>query len=297
MANTESKSKNSIYKNMSSEDLEEMLRLDINANSSDELDPSYILKILEVLEERDDADKPKASPDIDSAYKSFLENYLPYTDHNGSLYDWEDTSAENTRLSSAKESPSNITKRQRKLISIKRYAAVAAVLIVVSILFFSTTAIGSSFWQSVVQWGRTTFGFSEISVSIDMNDELIPLHEALAEHGITEKIAPTWIPNGFEFLELDIHELPEQLIIAAFFVNGERTLIFQVNVLSRHLGSAFERNDDEVSVFHRNGIDHYITSNMDMVIVAWMNQNYECSFSGNITKGDAELIINSIYER
>jgi hypothetical protein len=297
MVNTETKNKNCMFKNMSSEDLKEMLRLDINADSSDELDPRYILKILEVLEERDDVDKPRTSHDIDSAYESFLESYLPNTDRNGSLYDWEDASTENTCLSSTKENPSNITKRQRKFISIRRYAAVAAVFIVVSTLFFSTTAIGSSFWQSFVQWGRTTFGFSEISVSIHMNDELIPLHEALAKRDITELLAPTWIPDGFEFLDLDVYELPEQIKIAATFVNGERFLVILINVFNRQLGSTFEKNDDEVSVFHRNGIDHYITYNMDMVIVAWMNQNYECSFSGNITKGDAELIITSIYER
>jgi hypothetical protein len=297
MASNEVKSKISILRNMSSEDLNELLRLDIHADSSDELDPNYILKILEVLEERNEADNFVERRNVNTAYQSFVENYLPYANSGASLYDWDDIPAENTSLSPMKSNPSNATKKQRRSI-IKRYAAVAAVLIIMSTLFFSTTALGSSFWQSVAQWGRTTFGFSGHSVSIHMNDELEPLHEAITEQGINELIAPKWIPDRFELVDFSVHDLPEETVFSALFEYENNFLIIQVSAMfNQQIGALYERNDEEVDIFIRNGVEHYIMTNMDIVKAVWRNQNFECMFAGDITEEEAKQIINSIYER
>lgn len=188
-------------------------------------------------------------------------------------------------------------RKTRRFINIKRLGIVAAAFIVISTLFFSATAHGSSIWQAIAQWGRETFGFSERAISVQKSEELISLHEALAAHNITELLAPTWIPDGFELTELDVAELPQQLIFTALFEYSERNLIIMINVLDKQTSNIYERNDSEIYTFHRNGIDHHIMDNMDMTKVVWMNKNYECLVTGNITVGDAQLMINSIYER
>jgi len=187
--------------------------------------------------------------------------------------------------------------RLRRYTSIKRLGIVAAAFVVFSTLFLSSTALGGSFWQSIAQWGRETFGFSERVITVQINEELISLHEALEEHGITTPLAPTWIPDGFELIDLYVDELPEKMIFMAQFENGVGVLLIQILALKNQIGNVYERNDEEISVFSRSGIDHYIMSNMEMVNVVWRNQNYECLISGDITIGDAQKMINSVYER
>ena len=295
--NDEKRNKNYMFERMSSEDLRELLRLDIHADSSEELDPGYILKIMEVLEERENKDTFDKYPDVDNAFQSFKENYLPHIDSAESLYDWDIEEEDIKSHSLSEHYPSKRRNKPHRFVKLKRLSLVAAVFIVIFTLFFSSTALGDSVWQSIAQWGRTTFGFSDRVATTEINEELRSLHEVLAEHGITELVVPTWIPDGFELIDLDVFELPEYIVFSALFEDIERILVIQINALKNQIGTAYERNDEEIYVLPQNGIDHYIMSNMDFVTVVWSNKNYECSFSGDISKGDAMLMINSIYER
>ncbi|MDR2572413.1 MAG: DUF4367 domain-containing protein [Oscillospiraceae bacterium] len=285
------------FDNMSSEDLVKLLKQDIHADNSNELEPSNILKILEVLEKRDYIDKGAIYPNINDSFLSFKENYLPYITNTESLYNWE---TENKTIESHALKEIQTFKRKNKPYNfnkLKRLSIVTVVFIAVTTLFFNTTALGGSFWQSVAQWGRETFWFSEGTSFLQMNNELTSLHEALTEQGITELLAPTWIPDGYKLIGLDATELPEKVMLAALFEYDEKILIIQIINHINHEKTTYEKSDEEIYIYPQNGINHYIMSNIDLVNVVWSNQNYECLLSGNITKGDAQLIINSIYER
>jgi hypothetical protein len=92
--------------------------------------------------------------------------------------------------------------------------------------------------------------------------------------------------------------LPEETMFCALFEYEENLLVIQISVLlNQHMGGVYERNDEDVYIFHRNGIDHYIMTNMDLVIAVWRSHNFEYSLSGNITEEEVMKIINSIYER
>jgi len=295
--NNEKQNKNNILNSMSSSDLRDLLRFDIYSENAEELDPCYILKIMEVLEEKEKKDICDQHPDVNIAFQSFKESYLPYTNDAESLYDWDNEGKDTLSHSQNRQNPSKSRIKPRRFVRLKRLGIVAAVFIVFSTLFFSTTALGSSFWQSITQWSRETFGFSNRTTSAHINMELIGLHEALVEHGITELVAPSWIPEGFELIDLIVLELSDKILFMTQLENGNDFLLIQLTYLSHNDGVIYERNDEDVEIYRRNGIDHFILSNMDYLKVVWNNQNIECFFTGDITKGDAQLMINSIYER
>jgi len=188
-------------------------------------------------------------------------------------------------------------RKPRRLIYLKRVALIAAAFIIISTVFINTTAYGATVWQSIALWGRETFGFTETVVPNQLDERLQSLHDALTEHGVTELLVPTWIPEGFELIDLYVEELPGQTVFVSLFEDCEKALVVEIISSSFQTSSYYEKSGGDVTVYRRNGIEHHIILNMERIVVAWQNKNYEGSISGDITSGEAEKIIDSIYER
>jgi len=288
--------KYSILDQMSTRDLEEILRLDIYDGDSNDTNTDYILKVMEVLAKRKEKDSPEQMPDVDTAWESFKKHYLPHADNEGSIYDKDTDDEQNLSHSKVKNLQQN-TNKPHNLIFLKRVALIAATFIVISTVFINTTAFGATIWKSIAKWGRETFWFSETVAPIQIDERLQNLHDALSEHGITELLAPTWIPQGFELMDFSVAELPEQVIFTSYFENASDTLVILITFLDEFSDSIYEKSDGGVTVYSRNGVEHYIMINEKRTAVVWMNGKYECSMIGNIAEDEAKKIIDSIYER
>jgi len=288
--------KYSILDQMSTRDLEEILRLDIYDGDSNDTDTDYILKVMEVLAKRIEKDSPEQMPDVDTAWESFKKHYLPHANNEGSIYDKDTDDEQNLSHSKVKNLHQN-TNKPHNLFFLKRAALIAASFIVISTVFINTTAYGATIWQSIALWGRETFGFTETVAPIRIDERLQSLHDALSEHGITELLAPTWIPDSFELMDFSVAELPEQIIFTSYFENASGTLVIQITSLNDLSVNTYEKSDGDLTVYRRNDIEHHIMINEDRTKVVWMNKNYECFFSGDFTSDEAGKIINSIYER
>ena len=51
-----------------------------------------------------------------------------------------------------------------------------------------------------------------------------------------------------------------------------------------------------MSVYERDGIEHYIMTNNRQINAVWTNKNYECSIGGDISEDELRKMIDSIYE-
>ena len=294
--------KKSVFEHMSTEDLQEMLRLDIRFSDTETTDAEYTLQILEVLARRKKEDKDYQSPNLDAAWGSFKENYLPYSGSEGSIYDWDDESNEHksntdytpTHCRIADPSKISMSPRRGRLL---RLSITAAAFVIISTVFFTSTALGGFVWQSFAQWTLETFGFSSRIDPTQINEELVGLHEALADYGIATLLAPIWLPDGFVLADLNVVDTEEKTIFLSLFQSGGMDLTVQIVSAKEEFVKIYEKDTEDAVSFRRNEIDHYVMTNDGKTSVVWTVGRYECGIIGSITEDEAIRMIDSIYER
>ena len=187
------------FNRMSTQELDEILRLDLRLPDGDGLGPDAILYIMAVIAGRETSSSEAASPDVDKAWQHLLSNYLP--DGTTGLLG-SDTSADNVPAPS-QPSPA-VRRHHRRARWILRIAGVAGIL---AVLFFVTTitayALGYDVWGTVAKWSSETFSFAakesgdrgDAADQQSNNLKFSSIQETLEHYGIEETIAPTWIPE------------------------------------------------------------------------------------------------------
>ena len=271
------------YNKMTTEELERFIEY---AFFETDITPEAFDEMMSVYNQRDGV----PTVDTNALWERFVNEYsqseetFPYV---------EPGEVENT----SQTKRNNSHKKQFSFHHLKRLGIAAAAFVIISTIFFTSTTYGAYLWQTFSHWTGATFGFARVETPFQINEELVSLHEALAEHGVTDLVAPTWLPDGFSLIELHVVDMLYDTFFIALFDNEDRYLTVQIRYLTGHSFSVFEKDYDEPEIYRRNGIDHYIMTNYDRVSVIWVFNNFECNIFGDITESEATRMIDSIYER
>ncbi len=273
------------FQEYSTEQLKDLLEAEL---MSDESDVEFIKAVTELLNEKTGTTHTQ---DIDAAWKEFKENHAV----SRPLYPEIDTPP------SAFKSTRG---RHRGVKAVKAAAAVAAIL---CLLTLTASAFGYNLWAAIARWTDETFRLiggteDEGSASADTPayaPELEELYTALAEHGVTEDVLPTWLPEGYEQTTFNCVENSSGELIFNVILEkeGEDRLIdlyYIVRTISPYV--QYQKNDGDPEVYGMGGISHYIMSNMGEYFATWTNGRVECSFSGFTSREELIRMINSIYE-
>lgn len=266
---------------LSTEELQEIIRQD-SLLDDDSSDIDTILYITNLLASR--ASSSDDSKDVDTAWKSFKENYYPYISDSEPLYSFD--SPEDKVVKAKPRRPSRVMKT----------LSVAAVLAVVIISGSVTaSAFGYNLWGAVAEWTRDTFGFTQSS----QNNGTYPfenLRDALDAYDIDEPIVPQWIPDGYGEDTVQAAETPDSKIIVAVSKYGSKEIKLEVKIFddpsNRHW--LYEMFEDDVEKYFSNGIDFYIMKNDDFTRVSWAVGNNECSILCSLKPKEIYRMIDSI---
>ena len=291
----------SVFDNMSTEALKEILRLDFQSDEDSDMDA--ILYIMGVVAKREKENPSAEYTDVHAAWESFLKNYLPYAGPK-SLYDLDkDGDDEDTPLDVGQTSLKKDFRPQKR----PRLMYAACIAAVISSLLLAGTitasALGFDLWGTVVKWTKDTFKFSAIAPDKNKSPLITgeiadnSFQETLTEYGIPSGLVPTWIPHGYSFESIDVAETPSRTTVLATYKNGANEIIITIASLSEPDTSTFEKDGENITIYSVNGVEHYIMNNLDIANVVWKEENYECSISGNFSLEDAKKMIDSIYER
>jgi len=185
---------------------------------------------------------------------------------------------------------------------------VAVAIIAVIVLMsgtFTAYALGYDVFGAIVTWTKETFGSTQQaeaapSAEVPSSDlsKLSELQSALDEYGITEKLAPTYIPKGFEQTEFHVEEADVSTFFASVLENEDDTIIIQIRQFSVAAnGAEYEKDDGDPEIYVVNNISHYIMTNMGKYHAVWKNGMFEVSISGLNTKEELVKMIESIYGR
>ena len=257
---------------MTTEELEEILRLDAEMPEGQESDTEKILYIMEVLAERKRNTSHTGKTALE-AYESFKQNYMPETDDN--------------------IIPIKTHRRMPRWV--RGLVATAAVLAILFTGSVTAKAFGFNIWKAVVQWTQETFHFGDWGNSNTNNNlAYASLQEALEKGNTPVWLVPTSTPEGFELADITVGQTPQKKTYKAKYKRGEQTLIITIQ---DHLGNSpfyVEQGEGLVEEYKANGITYYLFDNNEQVQAAWIVDSYECGITGKVTIDELKLMINSI---
>ena len=107
-------------------------------------------------------------------------------------------------------------------------------------------------------------------------------------------LAPTWIPKGYEMIELMVDRTPLTEKYVAIYTNGEQDLRITVRDYLDDVPVYVEQSDGLVEEYEVAGVTYYLFENYDAVKAVWIVDSYECYISGNVTIEELKQMIDSI---
>lgn len=285
---------------MSTAKLEKLLLQDFQdpEGGEDRMDKLYYAARL--LAERN----PDSGAAPNRAWESFQEKYLPFVEARSAHY--EDGTA-----------PSSYAAQGRRQSRSRRWGlrgilVVAALVVLLLSVSATAAATGHDLWRLLAQWTDEVISITPGQVTrVDPDEIRIPeegteyssLQEALDDCGLTLPVAPKWIPEGFELMELivDTHD-PTSLAFVTCYHGDDTTLLISLNIfLTRDDGGHggygdFQKDEGDPNPYEAGGITHLLSTNAGRPIALWVNGPVEGSIIGDITMDELKQIIDSIYE-
>lgn len=259
---------------LSTEELEQILRQDAEAPEEQETDTDFLLEVMEVLAERnrENAHTPKTA---EEAWESFQKHYAP--------------------KSGSSRSAQPVCPWIRRLV-----AAVAALVLILCIPVTARAFGWEELWDVVARWAKETFSFvsgdaervSEPSSTYD--GEYTSLQDLLKRSNRPYDMVPTWIPDGFVLKKVEKDITPEIEMYRAVYEDHSREFRIQIQTIGLSDAQMFEITNNSSEIYESHGVKYYIFQNMDELRTVWISNGYECSLSGALTIEEIKSMINSI---
>lgn len=238
---------------------------------------------------------------VDQAWERFRENYLPFA----------------VMLDEDGGAPSSDDAQRRRHSPLHQWmvrVALAAVLLCTLVLSVSIAAAASGFdfLKALAQWTDEQIWLAPGQIDPASKDEIrIPegsreytsLQEAFEDCGFTQPVTPQWLPDDFRMKKVIFDDLtPENLLYQALYQRGEESIVMLVviHLADEDSGNGgyinFEKDEGDPVPYEAGGITHLLSTNAGRPVAVWANGPAECAISGDMTMGDLEQMINSIYE-
>jgi hypothetical protein len=289
---------------LSTETLEALLCADIESPDND--NDETVLHILEVIEQREKEHPTGRLSDVDKMWAEFQQHYNTPEGRGLSLYpvdEEEDFAGEEEEgLTVAQTQTSKVIRLPHVL---KVAGIAAAVVIGILGMMIGAQAAGIDVFGAIGRWTDETFHFAIFTGSVTDGVSESPVFEgyfqlqaALDDCGITEKLTPTWCPEGFETFEPEVLSNDICDKIHCFFSNASGGF-FDITIKNYKSASnietpTFEKDDMSVEQYTSGQKTFYILYNIDTVTATWADGTLMEVISGNLTANELKNIIDSI---
>ena len=279
MSELEKREDTSCYDSMTTEELQEILCKHAHGELKTEPDTEELFKIMEVLSERrQNADTPAYRSD-EEAFSEFCEHYMP---------------------KEKEGSRPEVMGRTNRV-----FKTIAAVLAIIFVLAVGTTltakALHIDIWSKFASWTKDIFQFTQSPQEAtaekpekEYNLEVKSLQDALAKQGITKKLAPNWMPEGYVYKDAIIRSSPRARVISALYEKEGVRLIINIRKTIGAPTNYIEKSDDLFEIYTIDGVDYYLFSNNAKLQAVWAIGEFECTIIGQLTLDEMKAMIDSI---
>jgi len=201
------------------------------------------------------------------------------------------------RFGAAFESSTDpVRKPTRRLRPLARIAIIAAILCA---FMLTAQASGLDILGAIARWTGEQFSFVKMGEQKDPLQEVGPyesLQDTLEKLGISEQLAPTRFPEGTEFSEIRVREEETGVTIFAEYKLGAKSFFITIRKAVEVPNMEIEINDPNVEVYVSGEIEYHLMADVKQRKVSWFNNGWECRISGDLSRSDMLLMIDSIYE-
>lgn len=177
----------------------------------------------------------------------------------------------------------------------------AAVLLVI---FLCVSAAAFNWKAQIIEWKDELFGTVPVPsgtmefAESDMSGYL-SLKEAVQER-TDLPIVSNWIPPEYVIDEIYQLQSEDADTLSALYQNGDKSILIRVfqyerpeDILDLWMEKDPSKNKD---IYVSHGIEHAISENYGRIQVLWENGCYVGNITGDISRAEAEKMIDSIYE-
>ena len=242
------------YKAMSTEELEQILRLDVEAPEGESTDGELLLYVMEVLAERK-RNAGHTGKTAREAFESFKQNYMSETEFAKSA------------------APAKTRRSARRWL--RTLAATAAVVVFLLAGTVTAKAFGFRLWQTVVQWTQETFHFGQWGDSNPQSSlSYASLQEALEKGNTPVWLVPTWLPDGFELTDITVEQSPLKKKYMAIYETGERCLKISIQDHLNKDPYYVEQSESVSEEYIVSDITYYLFENYDYSKAAWLYEAF-----------------------
>ncbi len=274
------KREDSVYHEMTTQQLQQILREDTFKSEAEGSDTEQILCVMEELARRRRESNERKSPE--KALETFKREY--------------DT--ENLLISETEEK--NRTKHSKSL-CIRGLAAVLALVILLAGGAVVADAFGANVWETIAKWTQETFHFGYFGQT---DDDGIPgdadskeyegLREALLQLNIQDLKMPTWLPAGFSAVDVKVFENPKQRQVVARYQLDDKYIQIKIDDYIASNPERVEQSGDASEIYQTDGVEYYIFTDVDSIQAVWIADTYECYITGSLSLSEIKQMIDSI---
>ena len=181
-------------------------------------------------------------------------------------------------------------------------------LVAVLVLLIGTVsaqAFGENFFDLFAKWTSEIFHLDDSAkpeASIGHNDleegevrEYATPQEMLNDFGIKGQLIPTEVPEEFGAPTCLASNDESGLKLQILYESTDHYVFFEYMQISKENVGSVEKNNQAVVFWNFEGIKHYQLADNGIEKIAWINGNFECHASGNVTGEEMNRIIASIY--
>lgn len=267
-----------IYRKMSDEELQNTLRCETFSDGA--LDVKQIEMILAEMERRGINDPSRSS---EEAWNEFEQEY------SGKISDYADC-APDTKACAATSGKPMHTHRRRP---VRKLTILAATLVFLIASLLTVQASGVDVFGAIVRWTDELFSFGKTEenrglvvdgkwpeIDLNKNQQFTSLQEALDFYGVTEVVAPRWIPG--EFIQEFVIVKPNGCwleFLTSYTNNSGQILAISYNSYQSTPLMYYEKVGSLLEIFSTSGIVYNIFENVDNRMAAWITPHFECCIS------------------
>lgn len=183
---------------------------------------------------------------------------------------------------------------------------VAAVVILCGLMLFAMPrqARAENFFERIAAWSENVFelldrwnrgGEPKEYVFRTDHPGLQELYDTVAGLGVTSLVVPMWLDGRYELAYYKTSSSPTTTKVLAIFSDGEKEIVFELNIYSDSIPREFHKNEADAMQFERDGVVHYIFENNGLWTAVWTRENLECFITADCPQDDLYRMIDSIY--
>lgn len=264
-------------------------------------DEAYVDALEEAILAKENETPTGLIPDVDQQWLEFQNYYC----NNGKIDELLPDQESFSIFPECKSAPVVRTKRYY----LRRTLAIVAIIVLLVALTIPVALGYSNVFEMIGHWTDDYFRFvptyeetvpadDSFSTSISQIAEYATPQDALNAYGVTQKILPTWFPEGFSLSELDIYALDaiKQNEFSFSYSNSNSFILisFIQHIDNSIDGSKYQKDACLVEEYQVSNNLYYLYTNAGQSCASWFVDNMECSINGDISMNELKEMIDSI---